>query len=108
MINRSLIGCQGELKIAEGRPESCRDTYKRRKYRFHVKGGTDSELKGKEIRAGRKSKSLYPGKGKNYQGYLVVDDELRPLLIGSTLGQRLGPFSWMAEPGFLGQYDFFF
>jgi len=73
-----------------------------------VKGGTDSELNGREIRAARKSKSLYPGKDKNYQGYLVVDDELRPLLIGSTLGQRLGPFSWMPEPGFLGKYDFVF
>jgi hypothetical protein len=108
MINRSVIGCQGELKIAEGRPGSCRNTQKLRKYRFYVKGGTDSEFKGEEIRAARKSKSLYPGKGKNYQGYLVVDDELRPLLIGSTLDQRLGPFSWMPEPGFLGKYDFVF
>ena len=38
----------------------------------------------------------------------MVDDELRPLLIGSTLGQRLGPFSWMPEPGFLGKDDFVF
>jgi hypothetical protein len=26
-----MIGCQGELKIAEGGPGSCRDTHKRRK-----------------------------------------------------------------------------
>jgi hypothetical protein len=36
------------------------DIETRREYPFHVKGGADSALKGREIRAARKNKSLYP------------------------------------------------
>ena len=48
------------------------------------------------------------GRGKAYQGYLVVGREHRPLPIGSTLDQDKGVFSWMPGPGFLGTYDLIF
>ena len=43
--------CRGHLYVL--------DIETRRKYPFHVKGGTDSDLNGREIRTARKSKSLY-------------------------------------------------
>ena len=43
---------RGHLKVL--------DSIRGREYHFFVKGGTDSELNGREIRAARKSKSLYP------------------------------------------------
>jgi hypothetical protein len=43
-----------------------------------------------------------------YSGFLVVNEELRPLPIGSTLDPRSGVFSWQPGPGFLGEYTLVF
>ena len=43
-----------------------------------------------------------------YSGYQIVGSELRPLPIGSTLDPKIGTFSWMPGPGFLGTYDLVF
>ena len=45
--------------------------------------------------------------GGTYEGYLLVNGELRPLPIGSVL-DRQGVFSWQPGPGFVGSYDFVF
>ncbi|MCX6584571.1 MAG: hypothetical protein NT166_30740 [Candidatus Aminicenantes bacterium] len=41
----------------------------------------------------------------NYTGYLVVNDQLRPLPIGSTLDSQRGIFYWQPGVGFYGDYD---
>jgi hypothetical protein len=41
-------------------------------------------------------------------GYLVIDNELRRLPIGSTFDTETGTFYWQPGPGFVGQYDFVF
>jgi hypothetical protein len=43
-----------------------------------------------------------------YSGYLIVNNELHPLPIGSTLDEERGIFYWQPGPGFLGAYDFVF
>jgi len=48
------------------------------------------------------------GRAIHFRGYLVVNEQLRPLPIGSTLDPRAGTFNWMPGPGFLGTYDFIF
>jgi len=44
----------------------------------------------------------------SYSGYLRVQEELRPLPIGSTLDAGQGIFYWQPGPGFLGEYEFVF
>jgi hypothetical protein len=44
----------------------------------------------------------------NYKGYLVVNDQLRPLPIGSTLDSRKGIFYWQPGVGFYGDYELVF
>jgi len=46
--------------------------------------------------------------GSLYYGYLVVDDQLRPLPVGSTLDEKQGIFYWLPGAGFVGEYDFIF
>jgi hypothetical protein len=43
-----------------------------------------------------------------WSGYLIVNNELRPLPIGSTLDPRQGVFYWQPGPGFLGTYPLVF
>jgi hypothetical protein len=43
-----------------------------------------------------------------YTGYLVVDDELKRLPIGSTLDTVRGIFYWHPGPGFIGEYRLVF
>jgi hypothetical protein len=43
-----------------------------------------------------------------YTGFLVIDDCLRPLPIGSTLDTNRGIFTWQPGPGFYGTYEFVF
>ncbi len=42
------------------------------------------------------------------QGYLLVNNRLRDLPVGSTLDARTGKFYWSPGPGFLGTYSFVF
>ncbi|MDQ1350395.1 MAG: hypothetical protein QG657_696 [Acidobacteriota bacterium] len=44
----------------------------------------------------------------NCKGYLVVNDQLRPLPIGSTLDSQRGIFYWQPGVGFYGDYDLVF
>lgn len=44
----------------------------------------------------------------NCKGYLVVNDQLRPLPIGSTLDYQRGIFYWQPGLGFVGKYHFIF
>jgi Leucine-rich repeat (LRR) protein len=49
--------------------------------------------------------------GENYSeilGYLLCNNELKKLPIGSTLDSKSGTFSWSAGPGFLGRYSLVF
>jgi hypothetical protein len=39
-----------------------------------------------------------------YSGYLVVENQFKPLPIGSTLDVEEGIFYWKAGPGYVGQY----
>jgi hypothetical protein len=41
-------------------------------------------------------------------GGLLVDDQIRPLPIGSTLDTKTGVFSWIPAPAFLGEYHLVF
>jgi hypothetical protein len=43
-----------------------------------------------------------------WSGYQVVDSQLRPLPIGSTLDRKRGIFYWQPGPGFIGDYEFVF
>jgi hypothetical protein len=43
-----------------------------------------------------------------YSGYMVVDRQLEPLPIGSTLDRERGVFYWQPGPGFIGRYRFVF
>ena len=43
-----------------------------------------------------------------FTGYMQVNDQLRPLPIGSTLDGKHGIFYWQPGPGFLGDYDLVF
>ncbi|MGE5342813.1 MAG: Ig-like domain-containing protein [Candidatus Omnitrophota bacterium] len=45
---------------------------------------------------------------KCFEGYLVVNDELKPLPIGSTLDNNNGIFYWQPGPGFIGDYRLVF
>jgi len=44
----------------------------------------------------------------HYTGYLVVNDQLRPLPIGSTLDSQRGIFYWQPGVGFYGDYELVF
>lgn len=44
----------------------------------------------------------------NYYGFLVIDDRIRSLPVGSTLDSKNGIFSWQPGPGFYGTYEFVF
>jgi len=48
------------------------------------------------------------GNLKFFTGFLVNDDCLRPLPIGSSLDTERGIFTWQPGPGFYGSYDFVF
>lgn len=48
-----------------------------------------------------------PGNGK-YDGYMVVNEQLRPLPIGSTMDRSNGVFYWQPGPGAKGTFDFIF
>ena len=43
-----------------------------------------------------------------FTGFLVIDDCLKALPIGSTLDTKRGIFSWQPGPGFYGTYEFVF
>jgi len=45
---------------------------------------------------------------KQYTGYLVTDNQNRPLPAGSTLDTGRGIFYWQPGPGFIGDYEFVF
>ena len=45
-----------------------------------------------------------PADGVRYEGYLVADDELRSLPLGSSFDVRTGSFYWQPVAGFLGMY----
>jgi hypothetical protein len=45
---------------------------------------------------------------KNYTGYMVAGDQLRPLPIGSTLDAARGIFYWSPGVGFVGNYQLVF
>jgi hypothetical protein len=48
-------------------------------------------------------------KGKRvYAGYMMVNDRVRALPIGSTIDHEKGVFYWQPGPGFLGDYDMLF
>lgn len=48
------------------------------------------------------------GKGSDWTGWLIVNDEYKPLPIGSTMDSDSGVFSWMPGPGFVRDYQFLF
>jgi len=41
-------------------------------------------------------------------GYLIVDQQLKRLPIGSTVDTRTGTFYWSPGPGFIGTYELVF
>ncbi len=43
-----------------------------------------------------------------YSGYMLVNNELRPLPAGSSIDPVTGTFSWNAGPGFVGDYELVF
>ncbi len=43
-----------------------------------------------------------------WRGYHVIEDQLRPLPVGSTLDTERGIFYWQPGPGFIGQYQLVF
>jgi hypothetical protein len=43
-----------------------------------------------------------------YTGYLILNNQLRSLPIGSSLDSQRGVFYWQPGPGFLGEYRFVF
>jgi beta-lactamase superfamily II metal-dependent hydrolase len=47
-------------------------------------------------------------KPNSFSGYMVVDNELRSLPIGSSLNRKQGIFYWQPGPGFIGNYEFVF
>ncbi len=53
-------------------------------------------------------KNIRPSPGIHYDGYLVNDDQLKPLPIGSTFDHSRGIFYWQPGPGFIGEYRFVF
>jgi len=53
-------------------------------------------------------KNIRPSPGIHYDGYLVNDDQLKPLPIGSTFDHSKGIFYWQPGPGFIGEYRFVF
>ena len=48
---------------------------------------------------------LTPG---TFSGYLVVNEQLKPLPVGSGLDTYRGIFYWQPGPGFIGEYRFVF
>ena len=60
-------------------------------------------LQGLELALSREESTCAPG----YEGYLVVNGELRALPIGSSLDPK-GTFYWQPGPGFFGGYRFVF
>jgi hypothetical protein len=44
------------------------------------------------------------GSSFHFAGYLVVDNQLKPLPIGSTLDTKRGIFYWLPGPGFVGNF----
>jgi hypothetical protein len=46
--------------------------------------------------------------GGDYEGYAVVEDQMRSLPIGSSLNRRTGTFKWQPGPGFTGSHEFVF
>jgi hypothetical protein len=42
------------------------------------------------------------------RGYMIINGDLRPLPIGSTLAKKAGKFYWSPGPGFYGKYDLVF
>ncbi len=52
--------------------------------------------------------SQFDAPGGSYEGYVVIDGEMRPLPVGSSLSRRNGSFKWQPGPGFVGNYEFIF
>ena len=52
--------------------------------------------------------SEFDAPGGTYEGYVVIDGQMRPLPVGSSLNRRAGTFKWQPGPGFVGTYDFVF
>jgi len=46
--------------------------------------------------------------GPRWFGYRLVEDQLRPLPVGSTFDRERGILSWAPGPGFVGGYEFLF
>ncbi len=82
--------------------------------------GFSADGEGEELLPDEKGKSLIIIKelepveiqfGENYadiQGYMMNQNELHQLPIGSTLDVKSGTFSWSPGPGFIGQYSLVF
>ncbi len=60
--------------------------------------------------SGRSPARFKPAKttSSDWEGYLIVGEELRPLPVGSTLDAAAGIFAWMPGPGFIGEYRMVF
>ena len=52
--------------------------------------------------------SQFDAPGGSYEGYVVIDGQMRPLPVGSSLSRRNGSFKWQPGPGFIGTYEFIF
>jgi hypothetical protein len=52
--------------------------------------------------------SQFDAPGGSYEGYVVIDGQMRPLPVGSSLSRRNGSFKWQPGPGFVGNYEFIF
>ena len=63
-----------------------------------------------EIHLAPDTQHLAPKKAPSYRymGYLVTDETLKPLPIGSTLDAVRGVFYWSPGPGFVGDYELIF
>lgn len=52
--------------------------------------------------------SEFDAQGGTYEGYVVIDGQMRPLPVGSSLSRRAGTFKWQPGPGFVGTYELVF
>ena len=52
--------------------------------------------------------SQFDAPGGSYEGYVVIDGQMRSLPVGSSLSRRNGSFKWQPGPGFIGTYEFIF
>ena len=46
----------------------------------------------------QKLSSVFDAPGGSYEGYVVIDGQMRPLPVGSSLSRRTGTFKWQPGP----------